>query len=319
MANGRYFFRHGSTCEGRDRGDPPSRISIPTDDPFVPFTVSDPWGFRRAIVPIFRQDTEGVAGVGTAFQINRQGTFLTAHHNLGRQSYTSKDIGETAINDPYAPRIMLLLPYGLVFGTTKLPGNAMITISKVSSPLVQAEDPIEYLKGHDVMNALDIATLRASIPPNLAVDTLPLCVSKLPALGEPVLALGYPTLTAENRLSDSAIVTVSEEMQGAFGRVTGFFPWGRGSSNPTPVYEVEANWHSGMSGGPVLNSAGDVIGVVSRSILSDDIAIRNGRGYVSALGLMSNIVGSLPIDGHFKAVGTAPEGDMVSQEDFRRR
>jgi hypothetical protein len=79
----------------------------------------------------------------------------------------------------------------------------MIAASKVSSPLVQEEDPIECLKGHDAMSALDIATLQASIPPNLAVDTLPLCVNKLPALGEPVLALGYPILTAENRRSDS--------------------------------------------------------------------------------------------------------------------
>jgi S1-C subfamily serine protease len=48
-----------------------------------------------------------------------------------------------------------------------------------------------------------------------------------------------------------------------------------------------------MSGGPVLNSAGEVIGLVSRSILSDDVEVRNGRGYVSAFALMANVAGTL--------------------------
>ncbi len=173
----------------------------------------------------------------------------------------------------------------------------MVTVARVASPLVAVDDPIESLKGYDPMEAIDIATLETNLPPNIAVETLPLSLrGPIPTLGEPVLALGYPFLTAETRRPDTSIVTLSEEMRGGFGRIMGFFPWGRGRRNPTPVYQVEANWASGMSGAPVLNKAGEVIGVVSHSMLSDDIGARNGVGYVAAFAFMTNITESLNID-----------------------
>jgi serine protease Do len=269
----------------------------------LPFPLSDPWGSRRAIVPVFKQDAAGVTGVGTAFHIGGKGKFLTANHNVGRQKYTSADIGGTSITEAIAPRILLLLPFGLVFGTTKLPDNSMVTVARVSSPLVGVDDPIESLKGHDAMEAIDVATLETELPPNVAIETLPLCLrGAIPMLGEPVPALGYPFLTAETRRPDASIVTLSEEMRGGFGRIMGYFPWGRGRRNPTPVYQVEANWASGMSGGPVLNKAGEVIGVVSHSMLSDDIGARNGIGYVAAFAFMTNITESLYLDSSQPAV-----------------
>jgi hypothetical protein len=178
---------------------------------------------------MFLQDSEDVFGIGTAFRVN--GTFLTANHNLGSRRYTRKDIGEIAISDPFAPRILLLLPYGLIYGTTKLPGSTVVTASRVATLLVQADDPIEQLKGHHSMVALDIATLTVTIPPTVSVETLPLPLSGRPAiLGEPVLALGYPVLTAKRRRLDASVVTLAEQMRGAFGRVTGYFPWDAGKA-----------------------------------------------------------------------------------------
>jgi serine protease Do len=287
---------NGSTVEGRLRGDPPSRITIPKGDPFLPFPLTDPWGFRRAIVPVFRQDAEGIVAVGSAFHIGGRGRFLTANHNVGRQKYTSADIGETPVNDPFAPRIMLLLPFGLVYGTTKLPEHSMVTVTRLGNPLVEIDDPIESLKGADPMGALDIATIEADISVDVPIETLPLRLKgAVPILGEPVLALGYPSISAEMHLPGKSIVTLSEEMQGAFGRITGHFPWGRGRRNPTPVYQVEGNWAPGMSGGPVLNQAGEVIGVVSQSLLSDDIGTRNGIGYASAFAFMTNVTESMQL------------------------
>lgn len=294
--NKNYFFaRNGSTVEGRLRGDRQSRITIPKGDPFLPFPLTDPWGFRRAVVPVFRQDAEGIAGVGTAFHIGGRGRFLTANHNVGKQKYTSADLGENTTSDPLAPRILLLLPFGLVYGTTKLPENSMVTVTRVGSPLVEIDDPIESLKGGgEPMGVLDIATMQADVASNIPIETLPLRLKGTAAmLGEPVLALGYPSITAEIRVPGKPLVTLSEGMQGAFGRITGQFPWGRGRRNPTPTYQVEANWAPGMSGGPVLNRAGEVIGIVSQSLLSDDIAVRNGIGYASAFAFMKNVTESM--------------------------
>lgn len=291
-----FFHGRGATVEGRLRGDPPSRIGIPKDNPFRPFPLSDPWGFRRAVVPIFGQDVSEITGVGTAFHIGGRGRFLTANHNIPRKKYTSADIGEIPITDPLATRLLLLLPFGLVYGTTKLPENSIVTVNRCGSPLVEIDDPIESLKGEEPMEALDIATLEADISRDIAVETLPLRLKgPIPVLGEPVLALGYPSIRAETRRPDKSIVTLSEEMKGAFGRITGYFPSGRGRRNPTPVYQVEANWESGMSGGPVLNQAGEVIGVVSHSLLSDDIGVRNGIGYVSAFAYMTNVTESMKL------------------------
>jgi hypothetical protein len=142
----------------------------------LPFPLSDPWGFRRAIVPVFKQEAVGVTGVGTAFHIGGKGKFLTANHNVRTQQCTSADIGETPISGAIAQRILLLLPFGLAFGTTKLPDNSMVTVARVSSPLVGVDDPIESLKGHDAMEAIDIATLDTDLPPTVAIETLPLCL-----------------------------------------------------------------------------------------------------------------------------------------------
>ena len=59
-------------------------------------------------------------------------------------------------------------------------------------------------------------------------------------------------------------------MFAGYGRVTGLHPHGRDRSHPTPVFEVAADWPSGMSGGPVFNMAGEVIGLVSRGLAPEE-------------------------------------------------
>ncbi|WP_142916619.1 trypsin-like peptidase domain-containing protein, partial [Klebsiella pneumoniae] len=49
------------------------------------------------------------------------------------------------------------------------------------------------------------------------------------------------------------------------GLVTAAFPQGRGERMPAPCIEVEMDTMGGMSGGPVVDSDGNVIGVVSSS------------------------------------------------------
>jgi serine protease Do len=62
---------------------------------------------------------------------------------------------------------------------------------------------------------------------------------------------------------------LSEGMYGVYGRIRKIHPKGTSTVNLTPVFEVEGYWPSGMSGGPVFNSAGEVVGLVSRSLEPD--------------------------------------------------
>jgi serine protease Do len=112
-----------------------------------------------------------------------------------------------------------------------------------------------------------------------------------PTIGEHVFAVGYPQLDC-TELVDSKLLKLREGLHGAYGRITSFFPEGRSSSHPTPVFEVEGDWKSGMSGGPVFNQHGDVIGVVSRSLSSADEL--RGVCYAACLGSILSLPQLVP-------------------------
>ena len=57
-----------------------------------------------------------------------------------------------------------------------------------------------------------------------------------------------------------------EQMYGASGVVTAIYPNGVIASRPWPTIEIEGEWKGGMSGGPVIDLQGQVVGVISRSL-----------------------------------------------------
>jgi serine protease Do len=68
------------TNESRVRGEPDRKIKVPSCD-FTPEIFSDPFGVRRAIVPVFEREPNGkLQRVGAAFHVDGWGHFLTAHH-----------------------------------------------------------------------------------------------------------------------------------------------------------------------------------------------------------------------------------------------
>jgi serine protease Do len=97
------------------------------------------------------------------------------------------------------------------------------------------------------------------------------------------LAIGFSGMDDKCLDEDAQIFLLTEGMYGAYGIVTAIHPHGRGQSWPTPVFEVECNWSSGMSGGPVFNSSGEVVGLVSTGmdLRSDD---GNGIGWATCFG-----------------------------------
>ena len=70
-------------------------------------------------------------------------------------------------------------------------------------------------------------------------------------------------------------------MRGSIGRVLKLdLTWDQ-SRKIWPTITVDAHWKPGMSGGPVFNEAGQVIGIVSRSVDFED----KSQGWSSALWL----------------------------------
>lgn len=258
----------------------------------LPFDVSDPFGLRKAVVPVFRRDPDGrIYGMGTAFHVDGWGAFLTADHVIDfiRETlpntglYPNRFVDIDPSNQPHA---VLFLGIGVVFGTRAIPQRAFAPIVRVLTRIAEWDDPLAALRGNSVFRvAADIAGVQALFSPDARrPHTVTVRLSGWePTIGEYVFAVGYSQLKPSENVGDDELrIMVEDGMKGAYGRITAVFPHGRDLANPSPVFEVNADWQSGMSGGPVFNHLGEVVGIVSRSLAPDGAS--GGVGYATCLG-----------------------------------
>lgn len=249
-----------------------------------PFAADDPFGLRKAVLPVFERDPSGtLTGMGTAFHVDGWGGCLTAEHVVDFMR-AGISLGNEVTDfvrglDPLTrshPVVMLGL--GLVYGKVAIPAWALAPIAEAGAVIGARDDPLADLRGEATNEiALDLAGLVAHVGPETLdpardrVRTVPVQLTAwTPTVGEHVLAFGYPALRPSTRVSESTLRTLVEDgLFGAYGKITRLFPAGRDAVNKTPVFEVEADWPSGMSGGPIFNETGNVIGVVSRSLAPD--------------------------------------------------
>lgn len=266
-------------------------FSPPRGDPFAPQPLEDPFGFRKAVVPVFVEEGDGVLlGMGTAFHVDHWGNLLTADHVIDivrRDMSPWRQFGpreETV--QPGSPVLLVLLGMGLVFGTVGVPPAAMQYVRRVEAQMSPRDDPMAEMRGQVAVQPLaDLAHLSIGQPGPGLVATLPIRLAGWrPRVGDWVVALGFPELDASPVDGPELHHLLSEGLHAAYGRVTAGHPRGRGTANPGPVFEVEANWPSGMSGGPVINQAGEVVGVVSRSIEAEGPG--PGVGFATAFEFM---------------------------------
>jgi len=241
------------------------------------FRIDDPFGLRRAIIPLFSMDREThlVTGLGTAFRVDPFGTYLTAHHVLEcsetGQFFTSSQLGT----------VFGLFNPGLVLGCPPIPKDCFVFVSEIDTFRGEYTSPLIHV-GKKSINAFDCTKLLFD-PKSLRVrkhkEFLPLQLSgKRPQIGDRVMAIGYAgVMDVKNQTSEKTI-SFTEGLHGAVGEVTNIFPAGRDSTKPWPTFEVSCKWPGGMSGGPVFNEEGHIIGMVSYS-LYDSLTKEMGVGY----------------------------------------
>jgi serine protease Do len=248
------------------------------------FSIHDPFGLRRAVVPLLLKDFDNtIRGMGTAFHVDGWGTFLTAYHvieavRMHSKASNTNENEQTFTFSPSDVYPILLLGIGVVYGQVRVPEKALSLVGNIFTTARERNDPLAILSGRkEFENASDVAVMRpsASIPESMT-GTLALRFSGWqPKKGDTVLALGYPELKCEPLDEVQLQYLLSDGMSAAYGHIIAIHPNGRGN-DPTPVIEVQANWPSGMSGGPVFNDQGEVVGIVLRSFLPNEEAAGNG-------------------------------------------
>jgi len=284
------------TFEALKTNTPRRPLAWPAEGFRVPFPVSDPFGLRKAVWPVFKGHPGGKAvGIGTAFHIDGWGGCLTADHVVDFiRDHLPKGALRPGLLPPAdwntKPHPIVLLGYGVVFGTVVLPPSTVAPLVSAVTPLQKQIDPMAELRGESGFEvAADVAGIGVQISPEVNdAATVAVDLHWQPAIGEPVFALGFPELDFKPLHVEEVARYLSEGMFGAYGLITDLHPEGRSKTNPTPVFETDAHWPSGMSGGPVFNRRGNVVGVVSRSLEPSDDG--GGVGYAAWLSQIPEIV-----------------------------
>ena len=175
-------------------------------------------------------------------------------------------IGATHVVEPEAPRMVTREIGGIISAFTS---SGMM----LWHPQRVVADP-----------SSDIAIITASCATDLPQGnqlSLASMSSRVPAVGELAMIVGFRPRQNEFERSDR-LSALTGDVFVSSGRVTQVFPNGRDRAVlPWPVVEVDCPTLGAMSGGPVFNATGHLIGVLATSFESDD---SRGPSYVSLLG-----------------------------------
>lgn len=186
-----------------------------------------------SLVAVVSYETETPIIIGSGVMI-APGLLLTATHVL-----------ETFPKDGKGPVFMTFLPNG---SRLWLPSEATSVIGKS-----------DYNEENKISSDLSLVSCtlnsEAYIPRPLMLA--PMKVT-LPLIGQRLWAFGFRHQGHENGITSISPMVSS-------GLVTAAFPHGRGNRMPSACFEVNMDTLGGMSGGPVVNSEGYVVGIVSSS------------------------------------------------------
>jgi len=263
----------------------PFPIEPQSSKPEYDFPIQDPLGLRKAVTPFFAFDLQdgmlnnpgsgASEGLGTSFYVTPFGHQLSAMHLttdfLNARKASIRSGAEKNLLELKESWIGIFHDPGLVFGARNA-GEVLFANDFTLFPVDQSKHPLAFNFSQDRLNevepSLDLAGWNICGLGDRRTTYLPIrvgCTASI-AEGDRVLAVGYPSVKAWRRKPAAQMVTYQEEMRGSIGRVLKLDRTWDQDRKIWPTITVEAAWKGGMSGGPVFNENGEVVGIVSRGI-----------------------------------------------------
>lgn len=256
------------------------------------FVVQDPH-LRARILPLFSFNpeisTERVVGQGTAFRIDPWSRCATAFHVV--EELFELD-GDSALALRPQQRLAALELNGDVYGAPPIADGAWRPISEAFAYFGIETPPMQAPRIRN-SNELMVLRIRASQQADAGTPYLPVDLRQWrPRAGERVQALGYADLdrTFEGASDDRPI---AQYLYACTATITDIEPADGARGRPWPLFRVEADWPGGMSGGPIFNEAGLVVGLVSAGFKGADVSTAT---YFSGWDLPERTFGSLDPD-----------------------
>lgn len=204
---------------------------------------------QSTVMPVVSLQEGRLQCWGTAVCVGAAGWFLTARHVVDDfvEQYGHMQDGSTGLF--------------LLWETDER------LIGRDPTDYLGAPLPVEYLHQH---SQSDLVALTVGLPPQapdrLRVATLAL---RLPVEGEPIAVVGYSRMSLEGEVKPGARSSVEYErtLSIGAGRVLEVQPERFGLRlRGWPGFETDAPIRSGMSGGPVFDQDGEVLGFASSSM-----------------------------------------------------
>lgn len=234
-------------------------------DEYGNFVVDDPWGIRKSVFPLLSQtnETGAMQGWGTGFRIDPYGTAVTAHHVVEDFFEVVQKAGKTELRFRSERRLFGLQGMGLVFGRVGIPAEFWMPVDMGQIHIF--EKPGSSLTPE--FRSLDeTATLHMPTKGIEQPRPLPVKIRSWPKVGDRVLALGFADIKVKEPMDQAKTFILTENLYGSIGKIIEIRPANPQSMRPWPTLIVDADWLPGMSGGPVFNEFGEIIGLVSTGL-----------------------------------------------------
>ena len=272
-------------------------------DAFVAELAKDPF---RYVTPADARTTVevGLSGFGTGFVVNAEGYLVTAAHVIapdpdelkvefaraGLRDLIANDLDEVqASGVAYSPANLDTLAQAfqdwyvryLEVGEVSTTVSAQIGVATAGVDKTQRGQPAEIIKVGAPYPGKDVAVLKLDGAAHL--PTLPLGDDADVPEGSTLHVTGYPAAStfSSGMSADSQVQPTITE-----GPLTAI----KKTETGMPVFQTQAPASPGNSGGPVLDDAGNVVGILVASAVADDGTALEGQEFVIPISVVRQML-----------------------------